>query len=198
MSGRRPERRQTQVSLVDGDWQSAAKGAERRGDRDQAERIYRTAMAAAPSDPEPCNQLGILVVRQGQLDRAEGLFREAVRRDSGFARGLSNLGNVLLEKGDLDGAEAAFRRALELNNDLAAAHRGLAAMAKRRGDTGGMARELKRADRLLRRQLVGPGLFGMGGTPPGQPRPARKAGRPLWPWLVAIVVVLVVLVVARG
>ncbi|MHB1842414.1 MAG: tetratricopeptide repeat protein [Sulfobacillus sp.] len=183
----------------DGQWQASATAAANRGERERARQIYQAAMVAFPSDPEPCNQWGILEVKLQQTQKAESLFREAVRRDASFARGFSNLGNVLLEKGDLAEAERAFRRALELNEDLAAAHRGLAALAKRRGDTGTMARELKRADRLMRRQLVGPGWFGTGGLGgSGLSRQPLGRSRPVWPWLVGLVVVLVILAVARG
>ncbi len=181
-------------------WRQEADEAQAKGQLDRAEAIYQAAITSLPTDPEPCNQLGILAVRRKQWTRAEGLFREAVRRDGEFARGWANLGNVLLEQDELGEAGSAFQQALAIDPDLAPAHRGLAALAKRRGDTGQMARELKTADRITRRRLVG-SVIGFGQVPVERrtPGPRARAPLPLWVWLVGIgVVLMIILSVRRG
>jgi Flp pilus assembly protein TadD len=113
--------------------------AERRGELDEAERLFRQAARAGHAGG--LNNLGWLAERRGELGEAEGHYREAA--DAGDAVAIHNLGWLAERRGELGEAERRFRQAAdageagELNN--------LGWLAKQRGDLAGAERLFRQA-----------------------------------------------------
>jgi serine/threonine-protein kinase len=105
-----------------------------KGELEQAESIYRQALAlkqrihAPPRDiAVSLNDLGILAQARGNFSAAETYYKDslAIRRklaggllDPDVALCLNNLATVLQDRGDLAGAETAYREALDLRRKL--------------------------------------------------------------------------------
>ncbi len=85
-----------------------------RGEMDEAESLYRRALAA---DPSHANNLGSFALFmknvRGEMDKAESLYRRALAADPAHA---NNLGNFALfmwtVRGEMDEAESLYRKAL--------------------------------------------------------------------------------------
>lgn len=88
----------------------------------EAERYYREAIAAAPSDASAHIFLGALLARTGRLEEAESVHRQATRCTAGdIDEAYLNLGLVQRGRGDYVGALSSLRRALELDPTYSAA-----------------------------------------------------------------------------
>jgi protein O-GlcNAc transferase len=111
-----------------------AMAAHRDGNLNQAEILYRRALAAEPRQFPALQMLGILHAQRGEFAKAEELLRRALEINPKDAGPLFNYGNVLLRLEKLDLAFEAFGDALMLNPGLADAelNRGNIQMLRKR------------------------------------------------------------------
>jgi Tfp pilus assembly protein PilF len=91
---------------------AAARLQERRGDEQQAERVYQALIEANPRHPGPHHRLGVLAARQGKLSEAKEHFRTAVGLAPPSTDLLSDVGYWLYLQGRFEEAEQVLRRAL--------------------------------------------------------------------------------------
>jgi Tfp pilus assembly protein PilF len=98
------------------------------GKLDEAERLYRSALATEPNNFNALHLLGVLRHHQGRPGEAVGLIEAALRLDPGIADAHGNLGNALRALGQLDAAASSYHKALHLAPDQAELHFGLAAV----------------------------------------------------------------------
>lgn len=78
---------------------AAAAASERDGNADAAELWYRRAIAADPTDPLPCFNLGNVLVACDRPAEAAIAFQQALARDPGFAEAAFNIA-ALAEQSD--------------------------------------------------------------------------------------------------
>ena len=95
------------------------------GDRDEAVRAERAAIAVDAGNSAAHNGLGLLLIERGQTDAARQAFERASVLDETSAEYRVNLGNARREAGDMAGAEAAYREALDRDGGFAGALNGL-------------------------------------------------------------------------
>jgi tetratricopeptide (TPR) repeat protein len=95
--------------------------AHRRGDLEEAERLYRTVLEAAPSSFSARHMLGVLRAQSGAPAEALELIGAALALKPDAPDALFNYGNVLRGTGRLDEALAAYDRALAVRPDYPAA-----------------------------------------------------------------------------
>jgi tetratricopeptide (TPR) repeat protein len=112
----------------------AANAHHQAGRLDDAETLYRAALAAGPSADAIRRLIALFVIERADADLAAHRFEDARKRyqyavdiSPGIATGWMRLGNVLANLGLMDDAIAALRRATQLDPGLAHAHRSLAA-----------------------------------------------------------------------
>jgi len=79
-------------------------GLFRAGNLEEAELVFRKALAHAPRDPEVLNNLGAVAYESGRREEAISFFHRALEVDPAYFDALDNLGHALLEKGDDAGA----------------------------------------------------------------------------------------------
>jgi Flp pilus assembly protein TadD len=103
------------------------------GDLNEAERLYRLVLAAAPGHADSLHLLGVMAHQRGRDDVAAGLIRKAIAIDGNIAFYHSNLGSALIGLGQLDAAAVCCRRSLELNPDDVAALLNLGVVAEKEG-----------------------------------------------------------------
>jgi protein O-GlcNAc transferase len=111
-----------------------AVAAQRRGDVERAERLYRDILKADPDCAPACGNLAIIAVQRGDLVSAEALFRRQIQLQPTLPAGFNNLGLVLQEQGRLSDAIAAHRQAIRLRPDHAPAHFAAGNVLKRQGE----------------------------------------------------------------
>jgi len=92
------------------------------GRLNDAERIYRAVLAAAPQHFEALHMLGILCAQTGHAGEGATLLRRAVDADPASAAAQANLANVLKQLGRLDDALTHVDRALLLDRGNAGVH----------------------------------------------------------------------------
>ncbi len=97
---------------------------QQRGDRPQAETLFRHALAVR-EDPRFLFSLACLLHELRRHPEAESAFRRAIDLDPGKAVVHNNYGNLLSEIGRFDEAESAYRRAMVLQPGFAPAHNNL-------------------------------------------------------------------------
>ena len=98
----------------------------RSGALDEADRLYRQALALHPDEPDALHGLGALALGRGQSGRAIALIGRAIRVRPEAALYYVNLGRALHEQGHLEEARAALQVAVLRGPDDARAHFGLA------------------------------------------------------------------------
>ncbi|WP_204250025.1 tetratricopeptide repeat protein [Rhodoferax koreense] len=89
------------------------------GRLDEAEAIYRQALALQPAYAQAHCNLGLVLQDRGRMAEAEAAYRAALAARPDYALALHNLGNVLQHSGELVEAVACYRRALALGLDSA-------------------------------------------------------------------------------
>jgi Flp pilus assembly protein TadD/SAM-dependent methyltransferase len=114
------------------------------GRLDEAERLARESLAAAPA-AGPWHLLGIVAAQRGELQTAADALGRAVALDPGAAEAHDSLGNVLVALGRRDEAVASYRRALTAAPGYAEAHHNLALTLCEGGDAAGAANHLRQA-----------------------------------------------------
>jgi len=103
------------------------------GQLQQAEPLYRKALACRPDHPDALHLLGVLNGQLGRLDEAIELIRRAITLSPAVARYHCNLGKFLGDKGLLDEAVATLRTAIDLAPDYAQAPSNLGAVLNAMG-----------------------------------------------------------------
>ncbi|MDT1818664.1 tetratricopeptide repeat protein, partial [Acinetobacter baumannii] len=68
----------------------------------EAEAIYRAALALGPHNARTLNNLAALLQRTGRPLDAEAAYRQAIAADPGYAEARWNLGFLLLARGRLE------------------------------------------------------------------------------------------------
>ncbi|WP_158742421.1 tetratricopeptide repeat protein [Acidisphaera sp. L21] len=115
-----------------------------RGELNEAERIYRLIIDAAPNSPVALNNLGLVV----PPDEAIGLFHRAIAIEPNYVDALINLSSALAARGDQPDADAAYHRAVELIPDDPDALFQLASVLQSQGRTRDAVAQYERAVRI--------------------------------------------------
>jgi predicted O-linked N-acetylglucosamine transferase (SPINDLY family) len=97
----------------------------RSGKLDEAEKLYRSVLAASPGDVDATHLLGVLLCGKRQFDEGLRLIRRAIELTPTFAPMHNNLGTALLAAKRAADAVLSFKRAIELKPDFAEAHSNL-------------------------------------------------------------------------
>ncbi|HET9148875.1 MAG TPA: tetratricopeptide repeat protein [Alphaproteobacteria bacterium] len=139
----------------------------RQGRLDEAERLARTRLNAAPDDAEAVQLLGGIARARGDRARAVELYSEALRLKPAFAKAHSNLGATLLEMGRVGEAIDHLSRALADEPDFVDARVNLGAALFNAGRFADAERELRAAlqlapDDTLALNTLGNALFRQG------------------------------------
>ena len=109
------------------------------GSLDEAERLYRAALAVEPAQFDALHMLGILESQRGRFAEGAKLVADALKIDPGSAEAHSNYGRILAALGRREEALAAFDQAVAINP-----HLGVALLNR-----GALLRELGRAGEAL-------------------------------------------------
>ncbi len=99
-----------------------AAGLHRAGRLDEAERLYREALALDPDEPVVLHYLGVLLHDRGDSAHAVELLERAVALAPKWPEFHANLGMVLRKLGRTDEAAESYRRSLALQPDNAVTH----------------------------------------------------------------------------
>jgi tetratricopeptide (TPR) repeat protein len=137
-----------------------------RGDKAEAEALYREALAMrrrrtpdGPDVAESLNNLALFLKKQGKFDEALPLYEECLKSDERnygpanpvVGRTLLNLGSLQLARGDEAAAERCYRRALEIwRTALPPGHRNIGMMARQLASLMLRQRRFGEAEPLLR------------------------------------------------
>lgn len=108
-----------------------AQAAEERDAFPQAERLYRKAIKADPSDATAAFNLANMLRGLERRVEAEALYRSALQSEPKLAEGWYNLADILDEQGRPDEAIEALQRALAIDGDYADAIFNLALLLQR-------------------------------------------------------------------
>jgi predicted O-linked N-acetylglucosamine transferase (SPINDLY family) len=103
------------------------------GRLDDAEALYREALAADPFHAEALHMLGVLAHGRGELATAIALVERAVAINPRLPAAQHNLAKMLAQAGRPDAAIAHYRAAVALDPDHHAARFGLATALQRQG-----------------------------------------------------------------
>ena len=119
--------------------------AQRGGQLDVAEEIYRRVLAVWPECPDALHFSGLLAFQRGKFE--EGM--ERIARSIEFAPEhpdfWNNYGNMLKARDKVPEAAAAYRRAIALRKDFADAHSNLGTTLLREGDAAAAEKEFRTA-----------------------------------------------------
>jgi tetratricopeptide (TPR) repeat protein len=91
--------------------------AERAGDHERSESLYRELSGRRPDDPNIRTQLGDVLSQQSKLQPAKEQYLAALAIDPQHASAHYGLGNVLNFEGDYEGAAREYRAALTAQPD---------------------------------------------------------------------------------
>ena len=98
-----------------------------------AERLYRQAVALRPDSWDVYNNFGRFLMEQEKPEEAADQFRMVIQRAPDNVAGYQNLAAALLQAGRLEEAEAPLRRAVGLDDSSWAVHINLGDLYFRRG-----------------------------------------------------------------
>jgi arylsulfatase A-like enzyme/Flp pilus assembly protein TadD len=98
------------------------------GDLPAARDMLTAAARAAPGDPEPLNELGVVLVRLGRHDEARHAFEQLLHADPTAAGTWYNLGLLEMASRNPVAAAKAFRRVVSIEPRHASAWQGLGAV----------------------------------------------------------------------
>jgi predicted O-linked N-acetylglucosamine transferase (SPINDLY family) len=115
------------------------------GQLQQAEALYRQALAAAPDHPDALHLLGVLCYQSGRPEAAVDLIGRALAAKPAFPHACLNLGIALQSLGRAGEAAAACQRAIALSPGYAEAHYTLGVALKDLGRVDDAAAEYSRA-----------------------------------------------------
>jgi len=119
-------------------YENLAQAQRERGQFEQAEANYRTAISLAPAHSPGYeaiihNSLGMVLERAGRSDEARQHFADAVRLSPNFAEGQSNLANALAASGAFADAIPHYDAAIALKPEYTEPRVGLGAALLREG-----------------------------------------------------------------
>ncbi len=120
----------------------------RAGDRAEAERLYRIALAENPNDATAAFLTGVLALESGRLEAAVEMFVRATTIAPDNAIYYANLGEAERRLRRFANAASALLRALALKPDLAAPHYNLGLVMQEVGDADGALACFERAAEL--------------------------------------------------
>lgn len=103
------------------------------GRLEDAEALFRQALALDPRHADTLHMLGVIAYQSGRTAEAEALLRKAMAINPNEPTLHSSLGNVLQPQARSAEAEACYRKAVALRPDFAAAWTNLANTHKARG-----------------------------------------------------------------
>ena len=89
----------------------------RRGQLEEAERVYLAVLEADHENPDALHYLGVMRHQQGQWPLAVDLVRRALQISPGYVDAYNNLGNIYQQANGLEAAAEAYGKALELRPD---------------------------------------------------------------------------------
>jgi tetratricopeptide (TPR) repeat protein len=104
------------------------------GRHDDAEQLYRQALATDPHEPTALYLYGLLAFEAGRVDQAAELFEAVVALRPDHAEAQTTLARLLHWNGEHAAAIAGYRRAVALDADSADAAIGLANALRESGD----------------------------------------------------------------
>jgi tetratricopeptide (TPR) repeat protein len=130
------------------DAMTQAQEQHKRGQLDQAARLYRQVLDSQPGHPEALHLLGVVAHQQGDHVRAAEWIRRAISRNPGAAAYHANLGGVYRALGQLEQAAASCRRALLLRPSFAEAANNLGTILLDQGQVAEAAEQFRAALRL--------------------------------------------------
>ena len=113
-----------------------AYAAFRTGQKQQAEALCLTILAARAGEANSLHLLGVIANSQGLLDKAIAYLRRACLAPDAPAVAFSDLGEMLRHKGLAEEAEAFVRKAISLNDKLSNAWNNLGVLLQHNGDAG--------------------------------------------------------------
>lgn len=119
--------------------------AYRAGRLDQADSLYRAALAQEPANGEARFRLGLIAHRQGRMADAQHLLSEAVGLRPGDPITRYTLALVEYDLGQLDAAKQGFEAAIALNDGFAEAYNNLALVFQDQGNFDASLAVLRRA-----------------------------------------------------
>lgn len=167
-----------------------------RGDRLNAERIFRQIVQEFPDRPDGYNKIGVLFAETGQLQDAEQYFLRALTQDRTHAPALTNMGNILLERGQIDEAIQHYLLALTSDPEYPAAHRNLGVAYRRQGKYHSYVSHFKRSQRLDNRRARDELRKKRIGLSPAGPSAGPRVPAVVW-LILAVVGVVIILTVFR-
>lgn len=98
----------------------------RRGELEQAERLYRQILRVDPNHADAHHLLGVIAHQRGRHETAVECIEHAIQIDGSLASYHSNLGAAYRALGRLDSAIACYRKALQIDPKSAGVHYNLA------------------------------------------------------------------------
>ncbi len=107
--------------------------AEARGQFDEAEGLYRAAIAADDTSADAWMNLGTVLAPKGAVAEAVAAYERAIALDANHASAHYNLGLALLDGGDAARVEQLFRSATQLRQPFPQAFVGLALALESQG-----------------------------------------------------------------
>jgi len=108
---------------------------ERLGEPGLAEKHYKLALKAAPTNGDVNNNYGVFLCKSGRVDTAESYFMQAVK-DPFYrtpAVAYANAGSCHLQQGNLDKAESFLRQSLEYDAEFPDALLPMAGLSEKQG-----------------------------------------------------------------
>jgi len=112
---------------------SLARLSERRGQNEQAERLYQEVIRRSPQDPVPYHRLGVIYAKRGNLAQAEQYFSRALALSPDNPQMLTDAGYCCYLCSRTEEAERYLRRAVEINPGNAAGWNNLALLVGEQG-----------------------------------------------------------------
>lgn len=111
-----------------------ARDAQRQGNVDAAEDVYRRAVATHQADAEIYNNYAALLADRGDSARAITMYKLAIGLDPTYVDAWSNLGMLFDAMGDHRQATGVYQQVLKLDSTNVAARNGLAEQYQALGD----------------------------------------------------------------
>jgi len=102
------------------------------GQRDDAVKDYKKALALKPDYAEALYNLGITLRELGQIDAAINSYKQALTIKPDYFGAHNNLGNIFLDLGQLDTAADHFEWAVAYKPDFADAYNNLGIVCRQR------------------------------------------------------------------
>ena len=119
--------------------------AQRSGQADTAEEIYRRVLAAWPECPDALHFSGLLAFQRGKMDEGSALVERSLKAAPEHPDFWNNYGNLLKSQGKKTEAADAYRRAISLRENFADAHNNLGILLDLADDSAAAEKEYRTA-----------------------------------------------------